>query len=163
MVTIDIRSATPRDNGGIIALTLCAWAPVFASVNAALGSELAELLHGQDWREHQEREVREALDSASMQVWVSETDGVLTGFVAARVVDSGRAIGEVYILGVDPRAQGTGVGAALTGHAASRLRDQGMRVAYISTGGDPGHAPARRLYERLGYHALPGVQYFKPL
>jgi hypothetical protein len=38
-----------------------------------------------------------------MRVWVSGTHGTLTGFVAARVVDPRRAIGEVYILGVDPQ------------------------------------------------------------
>lgn len=146
-----------------MAVALRAWAPVYASVNAALGPELAELLHGVDWRDHQEREVREALDTPSMNVWVSERDGAVTGFVAARVVDPGRAIGEVYIVGVDPATQGTGLGTALTDHATAWLREQGMRVAYISTGADPGHAPARRLYERLGYHGLAGVQYFKPL
>jgi hypothetical protein len=38
-----------------------------------------------------------------------------------------------------------------------------MRVAVIGTGGDPGHAPARRVYEQAGYtpHAL--TQYFKVL
>ena len=136
---------------------------VFAPVNAVLGTELAQLLHGTDWREHQEREVREALGSPSTTFWVAETGGAVTGFVAARVVDPRRPIGEVYIVGVDPPAQRAGLGTALTEHAAGWLRDQGMRVAYISTGGDAGHAPARALYERLGYRALPGVQYVKPL
>jgi ribosomal protein S18 acetylase RimI-like enzyme len=162
-VTRAIRTASPDDHAAIIALTLRAWEPVYPEVNAVLGPELAELLHGTDWREHQEREVREALESPSMTFWVAETDGAVTGFVAARVVDPRRAIGEVYIVGVDPSAQRTGVGAALTEHATGWLRDQGMRVAYISTGGDPAHAPARALYERLGYRALPGVQYFKAL
>ena len=94
---------------------------------------------------------------------VAESDGAMTGFVAARVVDQRRAVGEVYILGVDPAAQRTRVGAAPTKHAAASLRAQGMRVACINTGGDPGHAPARALYERLGYRALTGVQYFKRL
>jgi len=35
-----------------------------------------------------------------------------------------------------------------------------MRVAMIETGGDPGHAPARRVYERAGYTALPAVRFF---
>jgi hypothetical protein len=30
----------------------------------------------------------------------------------------------------------------------------------IDTGGDPGHAPVRRLYERTGYTALPVARYF---
>ena len=38
-----------------------------------------------------------------------------------------------------------------------------MRVAMIGTGGDPGHAAARRLYERAGYEKLPITRYFKAL
>jgi hypothetical protein len=38
-----------------------------------------------------------------------------------------------------------------------------MRVAVIGTGGDPGHAPARRLYERSGYRPFPVVQFYKEL
>lgn len=121
------------------------------------------LLHGQDWREHQSREVREALASASTQVWVAEADATLVGFAGARVVDLERLIGEVYIVGVDPGAQHPGVGTTLTEHAGQWLREQGMRVAFISTGGDSGHLPARRLYERLGYRLFPSAQYFKVL
>ena len=33
----------------------------------------------------------------------------------------------------------------------------------IGTGGDPGHAAARRLYERAGYEKLPIARYFKAL
>jgi GNAT superfamily N-acetyltransferase len=69
----------------------------------------------------------------------------------------------VYVVGVDPAAHRRGIGAALTEHATQWLRDEGMLVATISTGGDPGHAPARALYDSLGYRPLPGVQYFKAL
>lgn len=33
----------------------------------------------------------------------------------------------------------------------------------VATGGDPGHAPARRTYERLGFAPPPLVQYYKKL
>jgi hypothetical protein len=36
-------------------------------------------------------------------------------------------------------------------------------VAVIGTGGDPGHAPARRLYEQAGYRLMQAAQYFKIL
>jgi hypothetical protein len=38
-----------------------------------------------------------------------------------------------------------------------------MLVAVIGTGGDPGHAPARRVYEQAGYLLMPAAQYFKVL
>src|SRR4051794_21731161 len=52
------------------------------------------------------------------------------------------------MLAVDPARQSHGVGLALTDHATEWLRARGMRVARIGTGGDVGHAAARRLYER---------------
>jgi GNAT superfamily N-acetyltransferase len=67
------------------------------------------------------------------------------------------------MLAVDPAAQRQGVGLALTDHATAWLRDSGMRVAMIGTGGDPGHAPARSLYETAGYRLLPIARYFKAL
>jgi hypothetical protein len=38
-----------------------------------------------------------------------------------------------------------------------------MRVAMIETGGDPGHAPARGVYEKGCYQALPAVRFFNAL
>jgi hypothetical protein len=43
------------------------------------------------------------------------------------------------------------------------MRERGMDIAAVGTGGDPGHAPARALYEELGYTALPVVRYLKLL
>jgi GNAT superfamily N-acetyltransferase len=72
-------------------------------------------------------------------------------------------LGEIYMIAVDPGAQGQGLGTALTTVAIDWLRKSGMRVAMIETGGDRGHAPARRLYEKAGYTPLPGVRFFKSL
>jgi ribosomal protein S18 acetylase RimI-like enzyme len=158
-----IRECSPDDHEAIVALSLRAWVPVFESVGEVLGEELTTLLHGVDWREHQAREVRAALANASQRAWVASTEGRIVGFVAAAVVDERRLIGEITMVAVDPDAQNRGIGGALTEHAAGWLRDQGMRVALIATGGDGGHAPARRVYERLGFRPLAGVQYFRAL
>ena len=67
------------------------------------------------------------------------------------------------MLAVDPGAQDRGVGTALTEFATDWLRSSGMRVAMVGTGGDPGHAPARRVYEKAGYTLLPLARYFRAL
>ncbi|MCE0765375.1 GNAT family N-acetyltransferase [Pseudonocardia kujensis] len=64
---------------------------------------------------------------------------------------------------IDPRHHRAGVGRALTEHAATRLRERGSTVAMVETGGDPGHPPARGLYERGGDTPLPCVRYFRTL
>jgi hypothetical protein len=43
------------------------------------------------------------------------------------------------------------------------MREQGMDIVALGTGGDPGHAPARAMYEASGYTALPSVRYLKLL
>jgi hypothetical protein len=43
------------------------------------------------------------------------------------------------------------------------MRTSGMDIAAVGTGGDPGHAPARAVYEAEGFTALPGVRYLKLL
>ena len=49
-------------------------------------------------------------------------------------------------------------------HVALRLmRNAGMTLATVATGGDPAHAPARRSYEKAGFVALPLVRYYKAL
>ena len=118
-------------------------------------------LHG-DWRLYQERAVRDALADDQITIWVADP-GHVVGFVATRIADPRRQIGELYILAVDPDEQGRGVGTALSGQATNWMRQVGMRVAAISTGGDPGHAPARRVYEKAAYTLLPAAGYYKAL
>ncbi|OKH93818.1 hypothetical protein AB852_13915 [Streptomyces uncialis] len=49
----------------------------------------------------------------------------------------------------------TGQRGRLTEHATAWLRDVGMRVAMIDTGGDAGHAPARCVYLAVKVERFP--------
>lgn len=163
MATRAIRDRNEGDNEPIVELSLRAWEPVYRSVGAELGPELNTLLHGEDWRDHQEREVRETLARDGMRTWVADEDGRVAGFVSAAVVDPRRLIGEIAMLAVDPASQRHGIGSELTEIATEWLLESGMRVAFLGTGGDEGHAPARRVYDRAGFTRFPVVQYFKAL
>jgi ribosomal protein S18 acetylase RimI-like enzyme len=78
-------------------------------------------------------------------------------------IDSDARTGEIDMLAVDPLVQRRGIGTALTSLAVQRLRDAGMGLAVVGTGGDPGHAPARRVYEKAGFVGLPLVRYYARL
>src|SRR5215204_2914640 len=157
-----IRPFDDRDAEAVVGLSLRAWAPVFASLERVLGSEVFGRLHP-DWREDQRRAVEDVLGAKKGRVWVAEVDGVAVGFVAIEVSDPERSMGEISMLAVDPDHQGGGIGTTLTEFALDRLKEAGMTVAMVETGGDPGHAAARRTYEKAGYVLLPIARYFKSL
>jgi ribosomal protein S18 acetylase RimI-like enzyme len=157
-----IRPFEDRDAEAVIDLSLGAWAPVFASLEQVLGSEIFRRMHP-DWREDQRRAVEDILDAKKGLVWVAEVDGDAVGFVAIELHHPERSMGEISMLAVDPDHQGGGIGTALTEFALGRLEDAGMKVAMVETGGDPGHAAARRTYEKAGYVLLPIARYFKNL
>jgi len=57
--------------------------------------------------------------------------------------------GELYALGVDPGAQGQGLGSALTAYAVAHLAAQGLDRAVLYTDAD--NAPAVRAYRAAGF------------
>ena len=157
-----IRPFEDRDTKAVVGLSLRAWAPAFASLEQTLGSEIFRRQH-LDWREDQRRAVEEVCATKKGRVWVAEAGASTVGFVAVEFDHPERSMGEISMLAVDPDHQGRGIGTVLTGFALDRLKDAGMKVAMVETGGDPGHAPARRVYEKAGYTLLPIARYFKNL
>jgi GNAT superfamily N-acetyltransferase len=156
-----IRQYQPEDLDQVVELALRAWTPVFASLETELGRDIFVRLHG-DWRAYQAAAVREVLATEGVRTWVTQAGDRVVGFAAA-TLDGERKIGEIEILAVDPGYQGSGIGRALTAVATDWMRDSGMQVAMVETGGDPGHAAARRVYEKADYTLLPVARYFKPL
>jgi GNAT superfamily N-acetyltransferase len=159
-----IRPYDRSDARKVIRLSLRAWAPVFASERKVMGDEIFERLYGDDWRRQQARDVEKVLAAEEMNVWVAEVNGEVVGFVAATLRDDiDIDIGEVSMLAVDPESQNHGLGTELTDVATDWIRKSGFSLALVSTGGDAGHAPARRTYEKAGYTPMPSVNFFKAL
>lgn len=157
-----IRPLEDSDTEAVVDLSLRTWAPVFASIERVLGPDIFGRLHP-DWREDQRRAVEEVCAAKKGRVWVAEVEGTTVGFVSTEVFDPERNMGEISMLAVDPDYQGGGIGTTLTEFALERLAEDGMTVAMVETGGDPGHAAARRAYEKAGFVLLPIAKYFKNL
>jgi GNAT superfamily N-acetyltransferase len=160
-VQVRVRAYDPQDSSAIIRLSLRAWAPVFASLERAMGPEIYRVLVA-DWRRTQAEAVAAVCADPHKHVWVAEQDGGPVGFIAV-VLRREDNLGEIYMVAVDPDHQQQGIGTALIEHALGWIRDAGMRLAMVETGYDPGHAPARRTYQRAGFRVLPVARFFKKL
>jgi len=156
-----IRAVTEADVDGVVEFSLRAWAPVFESFRGVLGDEIYRRVYP-DWRVSQARDVAGICRGHLDTTWVAEVGGRVVGFVVV-ILDREAFSGEIEMLAVDPEYQRQGIAAALMEHAFVQMRVAGVRVAAVGTGGDPGHAPARRAYESAGFRPLPLVRYYKQL
>ncbi len=165
-MNLHIRPFSHDDIEEVVQLSLLAWTPVFHSFEQVLGPKIYSLLFP-DWKMTQRATVEKiCTEHEKTLVWVAEVDGVITGFIAYTVnsQENGQDnTGEVELLAVHPDYQNRGIGTALNHFALAKMKASGMKLAIVATGGDPGHAPARRSYEKAGYTALPGVRYYQEL
>ena len=98
-----------------------------------------------------EREAEPWFDPAGFFLHHDAETGALAGFVWTKVHDDvSPPLGEIYVIGVDPKVQGRGLGRSLTLvgldwlHRERRI-DHGM--LYV----DGANAPAIAMYDRLGF------------
>ncbi|WP_373289924.1 mycothiol synthase [Saccharopolyspora thermophila] len=92
------------------------------------------------------KEREEWFDAAGFFLAVDAHDRLL-GFHWTKVHPDG--MGEVYVVGVDPSAQGGGLGRSLTVSGLRHLRNTGCRRVMLYVEAD--NAPAIKVYQRLGF------------
>lgn len=154
------RPLVEGDLAEVVALSLLAWGPVFESMEKVLGPRIFHLLWP-DWRKAQAEGVAGACRATGKcKTLVAELDGRVVGFIAYELKGER---GEVVLLAVHPEHQKLGIATELNEAALNAMRTAGVKLAIVETGGDDGHAPARKAYEKAGYTGLPIVRYFKDL
>jgi GNAT superfamily N-acetyltransferase len=158
-----IRPFQDSDLDAIVELSLRAWEPVFESLRAVLGDAIFSRLHQPEWRTVQTEAVRSTCTSAERDVFVALADGKPVGFATVALNAFHERMGVVDMIAVDPAYQRRGIATELMDRSADHMRERGMDIAVVETGGDPGHAPARAMYEASGYTTLPVVRYLKLL
>jgi len=88
-------------------------------------------------------------------LYVVEAKNEIVGFVSIRI-NLETTVGEIGLNAVKPSYSGKGIGTKMYDFANVELKAAGMRVATVAT--DESHAPARRAYEKSGFHVqIPSV------
>jgi len=118
---------------------------------------------GRSWQEWKASEVETSFRRRSDTWLVAEVGEAIVGVVSYRL-DHQRHIGHIGNNGVDPRFQGRGIGTRMYERVLEIFRDAGMRFAEVTTGLGDDASPARRAYEKVGFHPLTtSVRYFREL
>lgn len=143
-----------------IAITYEAWTPIFEKYREALGEEMFNDLYG-DWKESKYDRVYAGLTSG--RGFVAVVDEEVVGFIFYEV-DQKKKLGTVQENAVALACRGMGISQKMYDHVFGQMRREGMKYAMVGTGLDEAHAPARRAYEKAGFHrSLPSVRYFTEL
>jgi mycothiol synthase len=107
-----------------------------------------------DWHPEQSRLTVDDVRDTEREGWfdpggffLAVRDGKVVGFHWTKVHPGN--VGEVYVVGVDPAAQGGGLGRALTLAGLHHLRDQGLGDTILYVESD--NAPALAVYRKLGF------------
>lgn len=161
-MTLTIEPYDPDHRDAVFALSMRAWAPVFADFEPAVASYVYRAFYPDGWQARQSNDIASFLDNHACDVWIAREDRQVFGWVGVRLHHED-AMGEVYILAVDPVAQRSGVARALIESAFEHLRSANMKIVMVETGDDPGHAASRETYERLGFERWPVARYFREL
>ena len=155
--TLVIRAANAGDATRLEEVRRVAFAPVFASFRSILGEDIYNLVQAREDQAQAEYLASLLTGGSEWDVYVAERAGIVVGFVSVRL-SLNTAIGEIGLNAVPPEWAGEGIGTAMYQFAIERMRQAGMRVATVSTGGDPSHAPARRAYEKAGFNVgIPSI------
>jgi ribosomal protein S18 acetylase RimI-like enzyme len=160
---MDIRPYHPGDLERLIDLTIETFRPFYEeSFRRVVGDAVFVHQHGA-WRDDYRRKLPTLFDPDEHKyVAVVDDHSAMIGYVAWDV-DVAKHHGGIEILAVATTHRRRGLGAMLLEHAFAHMKDHGVEVVTIGTGGDWFHAPARALYETMGCTPFPNVYYFKQL
>jgi ribosomal protein S18 acetylase RimI-like enzyme len=147
---LSIRRARDSDAAHLQDVRRAAFAPVFASFRALLGEEISQVTQIRDDQEQAEYLNSLFEPDSGWELYVAQQAGVVVGFVSVQL-NTQTLIGEIGLNAVHPDHAGAGIGTKMYDAALNRMRQAGMRVATVSTGGDASHAPARRAYQKAGF------------
>jgi len=160
---ISFRNANLNDQVSLENLRVEAFSPIFASFRKILGNEIYELAQKREDGEQSELLSSMFSDESEWILYVVEVKNEIVGFVSIQI-NLETKVGEIGLNAVKPCYSGKGIGTKMYDFANAEMKNAGMRVSTVATGGDESHAPACRAYEKAGFDVqIPSVWYCRTL
>lgn len=126
-------------------ISVGAWERIHEAYRACMGDQLHDAIMS-NWRQQKAEGIRR--QQRGENAFVALSDGDLAGFIAYHTEGQ---VGEIVGNALSPAYLGQGIAQKMYSFVLDRMRKEGLRYARVNTGGDDGHAPARRAYERAGF------------
>ncbi len=145
-----IRKYKEEDLEAIVAIGNAAWHQIYEMYREIYGEELFDILIP-DPDNQKGMQIIEHCRKFSDQVFVFEQDGRIVGFITF-FIDKEKMIGEIGNNAVAIDYAGQGIGQKMYKHVLLHFKEQGMKFAKVSTGGDDAHLPARKAYVKAGFN-----------
>jgi len=115
------------------------------------------IVGGRSWNDWIAQSVLSYLTMQCTKSFVAQSHGETVGF-CSYLIDKHRKRGTVGYNAVTPNQQGKGIGSMMLEFVVDRLRTENMEHAVVMVAINEEHAPARRIYEKNGFHKLMACQ-----
>jgi len=156
-----LRYASLEDFHRIDEITVICYTAIAENWNKMLSEAISEALRdpGVTWQERKTKQNHDLFAEHPEWVWVLEQNSNTIGFITFKI-DFERSLGILDNNGVLPQYAGQGLGKFMYRYVLDYFRKEGLSVAFVETGLDDPHIPARRAYEGVGFDRNTPVVYY---
>ena len=147
-----LRQAQLSDMSSIDEITIICYTPIAESWIEMQSESISEALRDPNmtWQERKKKQNHDLFSEHPEWIWVLEQNSKLIGFVTFKI-NFERGLGTIDNNGILPEFAGKGLGKFMYRHVLDYFRKEGVNVAFVETGLDDPHIPARKAYEAAGF------------
>ena len=160
-----LRHATSDDFESIDQITIICYTAIHKEWVAMHGERIYNQIYGtsRPWEEVKTKQNHDLFAKQPEWIWVLEKDTKIVGFVSFEI-NYEKSLGTILNNGVVPEHAGRGLGKFMYRHVLDYFRKQGLTIAFVETGLDDPHIPARAAYEAVGFNrVVPIALYWQDL
>ncbi len=156
-----LRQAQLNDMPIIDEITIICYTPIAESWIEMQSESISEALRdpSMTWQERKTKQNHDLFFDHPEWVWVLEQNSEVIGFVTFKI-NFERGMGIIDNNGVLPEYAGKGLGKFMYRFVLDYFRKEGLNVAFVETGLDDPHIPARKAYEGVGFDRTTPVVYY---